>query len=141
MITKTKPSPHRLNDKTIGSRAGTTKLDDAAAMLAAIGHPIRLQVFRQLVQAGPNGLPAGEIARALQMPPSSLNFHLRVLQQSGLIDSRTEGRFVIYTALFNAMSALLGFLTDNCCGGNPCIPNAAPSSMARCASKPKTERS
>ena len=140
MITNTKPQPHRHLDKDTASVPSAIELDDAAVMLAAIGHPIRLQVFRQLVQAGPNGLPAGEIARALQMPPSSMNFHLRALQQSGLVTSRTEGRFVIYTALFDAMSALLGFLTENCCGGNPCIPNAAPSSMGRCASKPKTER-
>lgn len=117
----------------------TMSLDDAAAMLAAIGHPVRLQVFRALVQAGPQGLPAGEIARLLQMPPSSMHFHLRALQQSGLVDSHTEGRFVIYTALFGAMTGLLGFLTENCCGGNPCMSTATSSAMGRCASKPKTE--
>ncbi|MCD8494432.1 MAG: helix-turn-helix domain-containing protein [Burkholderiaceae bacterium] len=115
--------------------------EDAALMLAAIGHPIRLQVFRTLVQAGPNGLAAGEIARMLKMAPSSLNFHLRALQQNRLISSRTEGRFVIYTALFDSMSALLGFLTENCCGGNPCMPSATPARLARCATKPKTETS
>lgn len=114
-------------------------LDTAAVMLAAIGHPIRLQTYRALVQAGPSGLPAGEIARMLEMPPSSLNFHLRALQQSGLVSSRTEGRFVIYTALFDAMSELLAFLTENCCGGNPCIPVATP--VGRCSDKPKTETS
>ncbi|UOD50456.1 ArsR/SmtB family transcription factor [Orrella daihaiensis] len=113
--------------------------EQAAAMLAAIGHPVRLRLFRELVQAGPNGLPAGEMARLLDMPPSSLNFHLRALQQSGLVTSRTQGRFVIYTALFDAMSELLGFLTDNCCGGNPCMPNAT--STPRCTSKPKSETS
>ena len=97
-------------------------LEDAALMLAAIGHPTRLQVFRHLVQAGPQGVPAGELARELDTPPSSLNFHLRALTQHGLIDSRQEGRFVIYAARFEAMSALLEFLTDNCCGGNPCLP-------------------
>jgi ArsR family transcriptional regulator len=97
-------------------------LNNAAQKLAAIGHPKRLQVFRQLVQAGPQGLPAGELARGLGMAPSSLNFHLRVLEQSGLLGARQQGRFVIYAAKFDAMSALLAFLTDNCCGGNPCTP-------------------
>lgn len=114
-------------------------LDGAAAMLSAIGHPVRLQVFRELMQAGPNGLSAGEIARLIDMPPSSLNFHLRALQQNTLISSRTEGRFVIYTALFDSMSALLAFLTENCCGGNPCMPTASPARLTRCAPKPKTE--
>lgn len=114
-------------------------LDEAALMLAAIGHPIRLQVLRYLMQAGPQGLAAGEIARLLLMAPSSLNFHLRALQQSGLIHSRTEGRFVIYVAMFDSMSALIGFLTENCCGGNPCIPTATPIKLRRCASKSKME--
>lgn len=117
------------------------KPENAAAMLSAIGHPVRLQVYRQLVQAGPAGLAAGEIARLLGIPPSSLNFHLRTLQQSGLITSSTQGRFVIYTALFDAMATLLGFLTDNCCGGNPCIPTATPARLRRCASNPQTETS
>jgi DNA-binding transcriptional ArsR family regulator len=113
-------------------------LDDAASMLAAIGHPIRLQVFRTLVQAGPSGLAAGDIARSLDIAPSSLNFHLRALQQNLMITSRNEGRFVIYAARFEAMSTLLGFLTDNCCGGNPCMPISAPSQIVPCSAKPKS---
>lgn len=97
-------------------------LEDAALMLAAIGHPTRLQVFRHLVQAGPQGLPAGELARELDTPPSSLNFHLRALERNSLVESRQDGRFVIYAARFESMSQLLAFLTDNCCGGNPCLP-------------------
>jgi ArsR family transcriptional regulator, arsenate/arsenite/antimonite-responsive transcriptional repressor len=129
-----------MKTKTITQTDAVT-VDDAAKMLAAIGHPIRLRLFRQLVQVGPAGLPAGDIARLLDMPPSSLNFHLRALQHSGLIGSRNEGRFVIYVAHFDSMSDLLGFLTDNCCGGNPCIPNATPAKLRRCVSKPKTETS
>lgn len=132
---------HTTKHSTPSPGSDQITLEDAALMLAAIGHPIRLQVYRELMQAGPAGLPAGEIARMLEMAPSSLNFHLRALQQSHLISSRTEGRFVIYTALFDSMSALLGFLTENCCGGNPCMPTATPTRLARCTTKPKTETS
>ncbi len=132
---------HITADKARDFSERSVTIDDAAVMLAAIGHPVRLQVFRALVQAGPAGMPAGEIARMLQMAPSSLNFHLRALQQNGLIGSRAEGRFVIYTAEFDSMSALLAFLTENCCGGNPCMPVASPARLSRCASKPKTETS
>ena len=99
----------------------TIELEQAAQMLAAIGHPIRLQIFRQLMQAGPQGLAAGEIARALGIAPSTLNFHLRALQSNHLIDSRTQGRFVIYAAAFESMAGLITFLTEDCCGGNPCM--------------------
>ncbi len=96
--------------------------DQAAGMLAAIGHPTRLRVFRELIQVGPSGLAAGDIARLLAMPCSSLHFHLRILQNSGLLVSRQDGRFVFYAARFESMSGLLAYLTDNCCGGNPCMP-------------------
>jgi len=109
--------------------------DQAAQMLAAIGHRARLQIFRHLVQAGPIGMAAGDIARALDMAPSSLNFHLRVLHNNRLISSRTEGRFVIYAAQFDAMAQLLAFLTDDCCGGNPCLPNMTPEQLRRCGFK------
>lgn len=111
------------------------KLDDAAQKLSAIGHPIRLNVFRQLMNAGPAGLTAGEIARRLVMSPSSLNFHLRTLQQQGLVSSRHQGRFVIYTASFEAMSSLLGYLTQDCCGGNPCLPQSRQTFQQQCAPK------
>lgn len=107
-------------------------VDQAAQMLAAIGHPVRLQIFRQLMQVGPQGLPAGDIARALDMAPSSLNFHLRALQTNHLISSRTEGRFVIYAAEFESMARLLAFLTEDCCGGNPCLSAMSPEQIRRC---------
>lgn len=109
--------------------------DQAAQMLAAIGHPARLQIFRQLMQVGPQGMPAGEIARALEMAPSSLNFHLRVLQNNQLISSRTEGRYVIYVAQFDAMAALVDFLTQDCCGGNPCLPSMSSDQIRHCGTK------
>ena len=77
---------------------------------------------RLLVQAGPEGLPAGRIAELMEMPPSSLSFHLKELHRAGLLASRQEGRSIIYVAQFETMNALLGYLTENCCGGNPCSP-------------------
>jgi len=98
------------------------ELANAAHMLSAIGHPMRLEAYRLLMQAGPSGLPAGQLAQALEMAPSSLNFHLKEMISAGLISSRQEGRFVIYATAFSAMTELMRFLTENCCGGNPCLP-------------------
>ena len=98
---------------------------DAVAALSALAQESRLATFRLLVQAGPQGLAASKIAEALGMPPSSLTFHLKELTHANLIVPRQEGRFVIYAAQFDTMNALLGFLTENCCGGSPCAPGAA----------------
>jgi DNA-binding transcriptional ArsR family regulator len=99
---------------------------DAVTALAALAQESRLATFRLLVEAGPDGLAASRIAEALGMPPSSLSFHLKELSNANLILSRQEGRFVIYAAQFGTMNALLGFLTENCCGGNPCSPTSSP---------------
>ena len=98
----------------------------AVLALSALAQASRLAVFRALVQAGPKGLAAGRIAELTGIPPSSLSFHLKELSHAGLAASRQEGRFVIYTAQFEAMNALLGFLTENCCGGNACSPVCTP---------------
>lgn len=98
------------------------KTKNAVTALAALAQESRLAVFRLLVQAGPHGLAAGLIARRLGIAPSSLSFHLKELSHAGLITSHHEGRSVIYAANFTAMSRLLGYLSDNCCGGNPCLP-------------------
>lgn len=98
---------------------------DAVTALAALAQESRLAIFRLLVQSGPQGLAASRIAEALAMPPSSLSFHLKELSHARLILPRQEGRFIIYAAQFEKMHALLGFLTDNCCGGNPCAPTSA----------------
>lgn len=90
--------------------------------LSAIAQESRLAVFRLLVQAGPSGLSAGKIAEALEIPPSSLSFHLKELSYAGLVTSRQESRFVIYSANFQAMNDLIAYLTENCCGGSPCLP-------------------
>ncbi len=94
----------------------------AIAALAALAQESRLATFRLLVQAGPAGMAASKIAEALGMPASSLSFHLKELSHAGLITPRQEGRFIIYAAQFDTMNGLLSFLTENCCGGNPCTP-------------------
>jgi DNA-binding transcriptional ArsR family regulator len=98
----------------------------AVQALAALAQESRLAVYRLLVQAGPEGLAASRIAEALAIPPSSLSFHLKELSHARLIVPRQQGRFVIYAAHFDTMNALMGFLTENCCGGNPCSPIANP---------------
>ncbi|PKP86560.1 MAG: transcriptional regulator [Alphaproteobacteria bacterium HGW-Alphaproteobacteria-17] len=102
--------------------------------LGALAQEHRLALFRLLVQAGPDGLAAGAIAEALGVPASSLSFHLAQLTNAGLIAQRRDGRSLIYTADYGAMTALLGFLMENCCGGAVCAP-AAP-----CDTKDKNER-
>ena len=90
------------------------------AALAALAQESRLAVFRLLVQAGPAGMPASKIAEHLGIAPSSLSFHLKELSHAGLLASRQDGRFVIYSANVEAMNGLIAFLTENCCGGVPC---------------------
>jgi len=98
---------------------------DAVAALAALAQDNRLDVFRLLVQAGPEGMTAGAIAEALQLAPNTLTFHFDRLRMAGLATVRREGRSMIYAAQFRTMNALLGFLTENCCGGAPCMPAAS----------------
>ena len=101
----------------------------AVTALAALAQESRLAVFRLLVQAGPVGMPAGKLSEALNIPPSSLSFHLKELTHAGMVSSRQEGRFVIYQANFDAAAALIAFLTENCChdSGEPCMPAVPPS--------------
>lgn len=94
--------------------------------LAALAQESRLAVFRLLVQVGPEGLAASKIAEVLGVPPSSLSFHLKELLYADLVMSRQDGRFVIYSANIANMNKLLGFLTENCCGGNPCVSTSLP---------------
>lgn len=97
---------------------------DAAGALAALAQDNRLDVFRLLVQAGPDGMPAGAVAAALTLAPNTLTFHFDRLRQAGLVAVRREGRSMIYSARFDVMNALLAFLTENCCGGvaETCAP-------------------
>ncbi|MCL6697440.1 metalloregulator ArsR/SmtB family transcription factor [Sphingomonas sp. NSE70-1] len=94
--------------------------DEAVAALASLAQAHRLELFRLLVQAGPSGLAAGALAEALGVPNSSLSFHLAHLNRAGLIDQRRESRSIIYSANFSSMNRLIGFLTENCCGGADC---------------------
>ena len=94
----------------------------AVAALAALAQHTRLAIFRLLVQRGPGGLAAGALGNELGLAPATLSFHLKELSHAGLIQSRQEGRYVIYSTDFSTMNALLGFLTENCCGGAPCLP-------------------
>lgn len=90
--------------------------------LSALAHETRLKVFRLLVEAGPEGLAAGAIGETLDLAPATLSFHLAHLARAGLARSRQDGRFVIYSADFESMNELVGFLTENCCGGRSCAP-------------------
>ena len=91
--------------------------------LAALAQETRLKAYRLLVEAGPDGLPAGRIGEELDLPPATLSFHLAHLARTGLVKSRQEGRFVIYSTDFQNMNELVGYLTENCCGGGrACSP-------------------
>jgi len=97
---------------------------DAVSALAALAQDNRLDVYRLLVQAGPDGLPAGSVAEQLKLAPNTLTFHFDRLREAGLVTVRREGRSMIYAARFEVMNALLGYLTENCCQGavDACAP-------------------
>ncbi len=97
-------------------------MKQAVEALAALAQSSRLQVYRLLVESGPDGMPAGRIGEELQLPPATLSFHLSQLTRAGLARSRQEGRFIIYSADFGNMNSLVGYLTENCCGGQACAP-------------------
>jgi DNA-binding transcriptional ArsR family regulator len=93
--------------------------------LGALAQEHRLTVYRLLVQAGPDGLPAGELADHVGVPASSMSFHLAQLANAGLVGQRRQGRSIIYSADYGAMNGLMAYLTENCCGGATCVPDAA----------------
>ncbi|ACD21466.1 ArsR/SmtB family transcription factor [Paraburkholderia phytofirmans] len=94
--------------------------------LGALAHESRLAIFRLLVVAGKDGVAAGEIAQQLGLSPSSLSFHLKDLTHAELVTPRQDGRFVIYSANFDSMTDLIGFLTENCCAGATCAATDHP---------------
>jgi DNA-binding transcriptional ArsR family regulator len=102
---------------------------EALAALAALAQASRLTVFRLLVQHAPDGLSAGVIAEKLGIAPATLSFHLKELHRAGLVAQRQEGRFLWYSANVEAMNALIGYLTANCCALGSCAP-------AECATAP-----
>jgi ArsR family transcriptional regulator, arsenate/arsenite/antimonite-responsive transcriptional repressor len=97
----------------------------AIQSLNALAQESRLAIYRALVEAGPNGMPAMKIAEQLGAPASSMSFHFKELHHAGLITSRQDGRFIIYAANFDRMSALLAFLSESCCAPQPCPPALA----------------
>lgn len=113
---------------------------EIVAALAALAQDTRLDIYRMLVQAGADGLPAGQIAERLELPSPTLSFHLAQLKHAGLVTHRRDGRSIIYAANYPAMNGLLGYLTANCCGGDvaqcgvpPCVPATTPRSKRRSA--------
>lgn len=118
------------------------KKSDAVAALAALAHETRLEAFRLLVQAGPEGIAAGRLALRLRLAPPTLSFHLAQLNHAGLVESRRAGRSIIYAANYPAMSRLLSYLTDNCCGGRPeiCLPQTCEAPAGRGATSRPTAR-
>lgn len=110
------------------------KSPQAVAALAALAQEHRLTLYRLLVQAGPEGLAAGAVAEALGVPNSSLSFHLAQLRHAGLVRQERRGRSLIYSADYEAMNGLLGYLMENCCGGVDCGPAAG------CAETPVPQR-
>jgi ArsR family transcriptional regulator, arsenate/arsenite/antimonite-responsive transcriptional repressor len=100
---------------------------NAVAALAALAQDNRLDVYRLLVQAGPDGLPAGQVAAALGLAPNTLTFHFDRLRMAGLVTVKRAGRSMIYAAQYDTMNALIGYLTRNCCQGaaDACGPAAA----------------
>lgn len=105
---------------------------EAVDALGALAQEHRLSLFRLLVQAGPDGMAAGAIAAALAVPNSSLSFHLAALSRAGLIRQRREHRSLIYSADYEAMNGLVGYLMENCCAGAACD--------ADCSEPPAQER-
>jgi ArsR family transcriptional regulator, arsenate/arsenite/antimonite-responsive transcriptional repressor len=99
---------------------------DAVIALSALAQDSRIAVYRLLVQAGPAGMAASELAERLDIPANTLSFHLKNLSHADLVQSRQDGRFVIYSTNYDQMNALLGFLTRNCCGGQGCAPVPVP---------------
>jgi len=103
------------------------------AALGALAQDTRLEIFRLLVQRGPQGMPAGEIGERLKQPSPTMSFHLNQLRNARLVSSRRESRSIIYSANFGTMSGLIAYLTEKCCGGRSISPSPQVSAPASCA--------
>jgi ArsR family transcriptional regulator len=116
------------------------EIQNAIAALAALAQETRLEVFRLLVEVGLEGMPAGQIAKELDLPLATLSFHLNALRQAGLIEFRRESRSLIYRANFEVMNGLVAYLTENCCGGRQegcVVPVCEPLAKQRSAKRKK----
>jgi len=105
--------------------------------LGALAHEHRLAIYRLLVEAGPDGMSAGDIAERIGLAPSSLTFHVQSLQRAGLIAQRRLSRQLFYSADFAAMNELVDYLTRNCCGGKPCATACNPVIAQKATTKPR----
>ena len=101
---------------------GIMEISSAVAALAALAQDNRLDIFRLLVRAGPEGMAAGRVAQKLDLAPNTLSFHFDRLRSAGLVTVRRQGRSMIYAARYETMNGLVAFLTENCCQGVPCTP-------------------
>jgi len=104
---------------------------NALTALAGLSQESRLDIFRLLVEIGPEGLSAGEIAEKLRLPNATLSFHLKELSHAGLVAPRQDGRYIYYSANFTTMNDLVGYLTENCCRGATCDIACAPKSTSK----------
>ena len=113
---------------------------DATEALSALSQESRLQVYRLLVEAGPEGMQAGQIATALDLPPNTLTFHFDRLRHAALVTVRREGRSMIYAARFDTMNALIAYLTKNCCAGaaEKCAPRVCKPARKSASRKKET---
>jgi DNA-binding transcriptional ArsR family regulator len=127
------PSKYFLTSSQYFNIYRNMKKPDAVAALAALAQDNRLDVFRLLVEAGPQGMAAGSVADALKLAPNTLTFHFDRLRDAGLVTVRREGRSMIYAAHYDTMNALLDYLTENCCQGRAedCTPPQGEKRRAR----------
>jgi DNA-binding transcriptional ArsR family regulator len=107
------------------------EMNRALKTLTALAHESRLSAFRLLVEQGPEGMAAGELAEKLEVPNATLSFHLKELAHAGLVDARQQGRFIYYSANYAAMNGLVAYLTENCCRGASCDIACAPAPERR----------
>jgi DNA-binding transcriptional ArsR family regulator len=116
------------------------KKPHALAALAALAQDNRLDAFRLLVEAGPEGMPAGAVATALKLAPNALTFHLDRLREAGLVTVKRNGRSMIYAARYDTMNALLAYLTENCCRGHAdgCLPEKSETQLGATGTRSKT---
>jgi len=112
------------------------EMSQSVEVLAALAQETRLAVFRLLVQQGPGGMAAGDIGERLDLAPATLSFHLATLRHAGLVAPRRDGRQVFYSACYDAISELMGFLMENCCQGHPRACAFLDDGPLRCGSAP-----
>jgi ArsR family transcriptional regulator, arsenate/arsenite/antimonite-responsive transcriptional repressor len=112
---------------------------DAIRVLGALAQESRLEIFRLLVTAGPQGLAAGRIGEMLELAPATLSFHLKELANAGLVASRQEARFIFYSADYERMAGILAYLTQNCCQGMPanCVTTVETALVQCCGTAPE----